>query len=312
MGNVKTSHNGPRKKYTKAQFHRDRMQALGVITGVAIALVAVASYFFIIRPLLDPKTEETAGTPQTVTMQKGPAPSEAESVADTNDSSGQPAAVTEPAQTDPGLAGSPAETSVTSAKETEKTHKEAEGHKLEVKDGITYVDGIMIVNKTYSLPPTYAPGLDPEAEEAFNKMANDAWGQGLSLFICSGFRSYREQEMLYNGYAEQRGVEEADRVSSRAGHSEHQSGLCMDINTTDFSFANTKEAVWLANNCADYGFIIRFPLGKESITGYTYEPWHIRYVGLKAAKEIYEQDICLEEYLNVTSDYKNSKDQNGN
>ena len=186
---------------------------------------------------------------------------------------------------------------------------EAVGHKLVQIDGVTYIDGIMIVNKTFSLPATFSPGLDKTAEDAFNEMASAAWGEGISLFICSGFRTYREQEMLYNNYAAQRGVEEADRVSSRAGHSEHQSGLCMDVNTTDFDFAGTKEAVWLANNCADYGFIIRFPIGKENITGYAYEPWHIRYVGKEAAKEITDQDICLEEYLNVSSDYKNSSDQ---
>ena len=184
--------------------------------------------------------------------------------------------------------------------------KEAEGHNVEVINGRTYIDGILIVNKTYSIPDTYAPGLDADTEEAFYKMAGDAYADGIVLYICSGYRSYAEQEQLYNSYAAERGVEEADSVSSRPGHSEHQTGLCMDVNTTEFSFEGTPEAIWLEKHCAEYGFIIRFPKGKESITGYAYEPWHIRYVGKAAAAEITQRGICLEEYLDVTSDYANA------
>ena len=293
--------------YTREQYRKDTMQAYGVLTGIGVFLVAILVYFVFIRK---PASGETpsADAAQTVTVEHS-----ADTETETDQSSAEPPAAVSSSGDSSLSTSSAADSSVSSAAESksEKKTAEAAGHKLEVKDGITYVDGIMIVNKTYSLPADYAPGLDPQAEEAFNKMASDAWADGVSLFICSGFRSYREQEMLYNNYAAQRGADEADRVSSRAGHSEHQSGLCMDVNTTEFDFAGTHEAIWLANNCADYGFIIRFPLGKEKITGYAYEPWHIRYVGVKAAKEIFDQDICLEEYLGVTSDYKNSTDQNG-
>ena len=179
----------------------------------------------------------------------------------------------------------------------------AEGHNVEVRNGITYIDGILIVNKSYSLPSTYDPGPDNEAMEAFTRMANDSWGDGISLFICSGYRSYAEQEAVYNRYAGERGTDEADRVSSRPGHSEHQTGLAMDINTTEFSFEGTSEAVWLEEHCADYGFIIRFPKGKELQTGYEYEPWHIRYVGIENAKKIKASGLCLEEYLGISSHY---------
>ena len=307
MESKKPAQHRQRPKYTKAQQRRDTMQAYGVLFGIGVALIGLIVYFVFIRNT-GTNNEQTADAPQTVTMQKIIGEQEVSNTDSKETASEKPAAETEPKVTTVTEAP-PAETVTTTTVPAKPA--EAEGHKLEVKDGITYVDGIMIVNKTYSLPASYAPGLDPTAEAAFNQMASDAWADGISLFICSGFRTYREQEMLYNSYASTRGTEEADRVSSRAGHSEHQSGLCMDINTTDFSFAGSKEAVWLSNHCADYGFIIRFPLGKESVTGYTYEPWHIRYVGLKAAKEIFEQDICLEEYLGVTSDYKNSSDQNG-
>lgn len=182
------------------------------------------------------------------------------------------------------------------------------GHKIRQVDGFTFVDDILIVNKTYSLPKEYAPGIDPNAQKAFDEMSGAAFNDGIYLYVNSGYRSYDEQYMLYKNYAAERGVAEADRVSSRPGYSEHQSGLCFDVNSTEFSFGNTKEARWLAAHCVDYGFIIRFPKGKEAITGYEYEPWHIRYVGVEAAKDITEKGVCLEEYLGVTSDYNNAPD----
>lgn len=183
---------------------------------------------------------------------------------------------------------------------------QATGHQLVTKDGITHVDGIMIVNKTFSLPSDYDPGLNSEVSEAFNSMAAQAWSEGITLWICSGYRSYDEQVTLFEQYASQRGLDEADAVSARPGHSEHQTGLCIDVNTTDFSFEGTAEANWLEQHCAEYGFIIRFPKGKEKITGYDYEPWHIRYVGIEAAQQMKASGKCLEEYLNVTSDYADS------
>ena len=303
MADKKRKKQPHRPGYSKEQYRKDTMQAYGVMTGIGIALLAVLIYFVFIRK---PGTsnEQPADVPQTVTITKVIGTEKENDV-----SAAEPAASSSAESTAPSSDNVGQVTATEQQTEKKKENKEAEGHKLEVKGGITYVDGIMIVNKTYSLPADYAPGLDKTAEAAFNEMASQAWSEGISLFICSGFRTYREQDMLYKNYASQRGEEEADRVSSRPGHSEHQSGLCMDINTTEFDFAGTKEAIWLANNCADYGFIIRFPLGKESITGYAYEPWHIRYVGKKAAKEIFDRDICLEEYLGVTSDYKNSVDQ---
>ncbi len=182
-------------------------------------------------------------------------------------------------------------------KEQESTHK------IEQNNGMTFVDDILIVNKTYSLPADYDPGVSQVALNAFNEMAEAAAADGISLWINSGYRSYQEQEELYNGYASERGTEAADEVSSRPGHSEHQTGLAFDVNDTSFSFENSPEADWLNAHCAEYGFIIRFPEGKDKYTGYTYEPWHIRYLGTKLAKEVTESGLCLEEYLDITSEY---------
>jgi len=175
---------------------------------------------------------------------------------------------------------------------------------------MTFVDGILIVNKTYSLPSDYAPGVSTVAQKAFDDMAAAAAQDGITLFVNSSYRSYQDQESLYNSYAAERGTEAADEVSSRPGHSEHQTGLTFDVNTTEDSFAGTPEANWLAEHCAEYGFIIRYPDGKEDKTGYVYEPWHIRYLGKEKAQAVTKSGLCLEEYLGVTSDYKYAEDQN--
>ncbi len=178
-------------------------------------------------------------------------------------------------------------------------------HKTEIIDGRTYIDGILIVNKSYPLPSSYDPGINEEASAAFEKMQAAASDDGLFLYILSGYRSYSEQQYQYNVHVKNKGKKYADKVSARPGYSEHQSGLCMDINSTEDSFADTKEAAWLAENCTKFGFIIRFPKGKEKQTGYSYEPWHIRYVGIQNAQKIAESGLCLEEYLGVESKYSN-------
>ena len=176
--------------------------------------------------------------------------------------------------------------------------------KIEVKNGLTYVNGILIANKTYSVPASYNPGIDPNAQAAFNKMQQAAAMEGISLWICSGFRSYTYQQQLYNSYVYQSGQAAADRFSARAGHSEHQTGLAMDINYASSYFDNTPEAKWLAAHCTDYGFIIRYKPGKESSTGYMAESWHIRYLGdVNLCKKIEASGLSLEEYLGITSVY---------
>ena len=174
---------------------------------------------------------------------------------------------------------------------------------LTVVDGVTYVNGILVVNKTYALPEDYNPGPDPNAENALALMFKDAAAEGLSLWVRSGVRTYIDQKIIYNNYVNRDGKALADTYSARPGHSEHQSGLGFDINSIYKSFADTAEGQWLAANCHRYGFIIRYPAGKEHITGYMYEPWHVRYLGVDVATAVYESGLCLEEYLGVTSAY---------
>ncbi len=267
-----------------AQLAKDRLHAEMILVGAALLIVAL-----IVTLIIRAGKNKDENTPYS--------PSESESSSVERSDEGR-------IRNNGDLSNSNNNTST--AENTDLYEGQAEGHQMTTQNGVTYIDGILIVNKTFSLPNNYDPGLSAEAEAAFNDMAAQAWSEGITLWICSGYRSYSEQETLFNGYAYQRGLEDADEVSARPGHSEHQSGLCMDVNTTDFSFTGTAEAIWLEQHCAEYGFIIRFPEGKESITGYAYEPWHIRYVGVETAQQLSSKGMCLEEYLNVTSDYNDS------
>ncbi len=169
----------------------------------------------------------------------------------------------------------------------------------------TYIDGILIANKTYALPSNYNPGVDKEAQQALNDMIAAAADENIYLYMISGFRSYETQLTLYNNYVARDGKDAADRYSARPGHSEHQSGLCFDLNSLEQSFGQTAEGIWLVQHCAEYGFIIRYPADKEEITGYMYEPWHVRYLGKEVARAVTESGLCLEEYLQIDSQYEN-------
>lgn len=168
---------------------------------------------------------------------------------------------------------------------------------------LTYFSGILIVNKTYALPADYSPGVNAEAQAAFDEMQAAAADEGLNIYISSGYRSYDYQAGLYQRYVDKDGKVEADRYSARPGHSEHQTGLAFDLNSIEESFADTKEGKWVLRNCYKYGFIIRYPADKEDVTGYKWEPWHIRYLGKETAQAVYDSGLCLEEYLGITSQY---------
>lgn len=193
------------------------------------------------------------------------------------------------------------------------------GYTLVIENGIAFIDGHLIVNKTYSIPDNYQPQdpeepvttercincLEKEVMSAFQLMKSDATSLGLNIYIASGYRSYTYQDKLYNNYSAVSGTDQADTYSARPGHSEHQTGLCFDLNSVEDSFANTDEGRWVNENAYLYGFIIRYPKGKESITGYQYESWHLRYVGKELATKLYNQGdwITLEEYYGISSSY---------
>ncbi|MWB97479.1 M15 family metallopeptidase [Agromyces seonyuensis] len=167
----------------------------------------------------------------------------------------------------------------------------------------TYIQGILVVNKTYGLPRSFGNGLTSETIAAFEAMRAEAAAQGLDLYISSGFRSYDSQSAIYNRYVANEGRAGADRHSARPGHSEHQTGLTFDLNTIAESFGSTAEGQWVADNAHRFGFIVRYPPGKEAVTGYVWEPWHLRYLGVDTATAVHASGLSLEEYLGITSVY---------
>ena len=142
--------------------------------------------------------------------------------------------------------------------------------------------------------------LRSEAQAQFDIMRADASKSGVKIYIVSGYRSYAVQNQIYNGYRK-RDPNGADKYSARPGYSEHQTGLAADLNTASSSarFETTKEFAWLSENAHKYGFILRYPEGKEWLTGYMFEPWHWRYVGAEAAGEIKKLNVTYDEYYAI-------------
>ena len=174
---------------------------------------------------------------------------------------------------------------------------------------------LMLTNKFYSLDNTYNSDnmvkvsklysygdnqmLTKETYDAFIKMFKAAKNEELTLIVNSSFRSYEEQEEVYNEYLDSRGEEAANKIAAKAGFSEHQTGMAIDIQTYGSNaktFEEFDEFKWLQDNAHKYGFILRYPKDKEYLTGYEYESWHYRYVGIEAATYIYENDITFDEY----------------
>ena len=171
-----------------------------------------------------------------------------------------------------------------------------------------------LVNKNIRLEKEYVPNdlelldikyackdkyLRKEAKIFFEKMAEDAKKDGLNIVATSTYRSYDYQEKLYNNYCLDKGIYYADMASARAGHSEHQTGLAVDVadSSLDYdNFEDTKEFIWMNKNSYKYGFILRYPKAKFHITGFKYEPWHYRYVGTKLSYYLYKNNLTLDEY----------------
>jgi len=170
---------------------------------------------------------------------------------------------------------------------------------------------LVLVNKHYALASDFAPELEllgsgygkgslqPEAARQFRAMADAARADGISLRSVSAYRSYSTQRYTYNTYLAQYSQGVVDNFSARPGHSEHQTGLALDINAarTSAHFENTAAYAWLQENCARFGFILRYPQDKTHITGYRFEPWHYRYVGTAAAAVCMKEGLTWEEFI---------------
>ncbi|HKK95269.1 MAG TPA: M15 family metallopeptidase [Anaerovoracaceae bacterium] len=210
------------------------------------------------------------------------------------------------------------EEEVANEKEVKPTQEE-ETIKIERDDPY-----LILINKENALPSNYVPdslmpidgnlssnqGISADARtlQAYLDMREAALEEDVHMVICSAYRSYGLQEVIYNRYLSSRGEEWTKEHSAYPGTSEHQTGLAIDITSAemgyglDVSFEDTKEGIWLREHCAEYGFIIRYLEGKKDITGYTYEPWHIRYVGKEYSEYIMNEGLTLEEFFQKSSE----------
>ena len=190
-----------------------------------------------------------------------------------------------------------------------------------IQDANLTNDNLLLMNKYYKLPATYEPGdletisdkyfingntyvrmLRKEAKEHFEEMASTAINNGTPIYGQSAYRPYSMQESLYNNMVASSGQAYADDDTARPGHSEHQTGLAIDVSSTKggnmLSFENTDSFTWMQNNAHKYGFILRYPKDKNNITGFMYESWHYRYVGVKVATDMHDNypNLTYEEY----------------
>lgn len=177
-----------------------------------------------------------------------------------------------------------------------------------LKGGMVHmVDGTIIASKGYGLPADFAPGVNPEALAAVSRMKSDAAKEGITLNPFSTYRSYSYQGDLYRKYVAADGAASADTYSAKPGFSEHQTGLAFDIGGANSAYylkrvmGQMKEGIWMAQNAPKYGLILRYPEGKQAVTGYLYEPWHFRYVGVELAQRITSSGLTLDEYFGVVA-----------
>lgn len=210
---------------------------------------------------------------------------------------------------------------------TESTDQSQAGEEGESEMKITVepynLDSLtVLVNKETNLPEDHVPNdlvtidvpvvnqesveinqLRQEAADRLSDLFDAAAADGIELVARSGFRSYSTQDTLFNNYVANHGYEEASRFSAKPGTSEHQTGLAMDITSAEVGydlveeFINTESGSWLADHAHEYGFVMRYPQGKEDITGYQFEPWHYRYFGQELSRYLYEEDLTYEEFL---------------
>ncbi|MCK9857928.1 D-alanyl-D-alanine carboxypeptidase family protein [Paenibacillus sp. ATY16] len=286
---------------------------------LAVCVVAIAVILFIrYENLTAEAPEETAANSQTSeqpspTASDEPAGSSSDEPTDTPSDEPSDAPSDTPSETDK-PANTPAD------KPAIATAGEEDGYAVVAQPASIAV----LVDKQYKLPDNYEPKdlVYPDVRFTFSekiekrKMRKEAAGaleelfagaekDGIHLAGVSAYRSQETQKKLFNNYVARDGLEKAKTYSAFPGTSEHQTGLAIDVSGSDGKcaatdcFGGTPEAEWLADHAPEYGFIIRYPEGKDAITGYKYEPWHLRYVGKELAKEIDDKGLTLEEYYNA-------------
>lgn len=188
---------------------------------------------------------------------------------------------------------------------SETTATDISKKELMLVNKYTYLNAEYVPETLVTIPTTYAWGeygskqVTQNTYDAFLNLWNAGYEQGYYFMVSSAYRTYEKQQSVYDEYKNSQGLEYADKIAARPGHSEHQTGYALDIfekSTKQSNFHTTESYEWLKNNAHKYGFILRYPEDKEQVTGYSFESWHYRYVGIDTATYIYENNITFDEY----------------
>lgn len=291
-----------RNKRKRSEVLRNRALALLAVAVVAlVAVIVIKQPKEENKPVAQPSSESK---PEPLPESSSDEPQASEPSQSDTSPSEQPEASSSSLSASSGSAGTSSSTPVSTA--TQDKYYEA--------------DLPMLVNPTNKIPEGYSPELadigngyklQTRAAAAFNDMMQKAVQDGVSLWIVSAYRSHEKQTTNFNnkirefesqGYTAEKAYAATAKLIAVPGTSEHSLGYAVDLNSLETTFEGTKQFKWLMENCADFGFALRYPKDKVEITDISYEPWHYRYVGSNHAKVIMENGICLEEYL--SGDYQ--------
>ena len=287
------------------QIRRNRRIAGTVLIIVLLALVALI-LFGVAKLITQNSPDDPSSAPISAASSKTDLSSKADSTAgssqaDSTDESSQPE--------------DSASSQETSSQPVSSQASSAPSADINPDDPYYEPDMPMLVNPWNKMPEGFVPEvtdigdgyrLETTAADAWHDMQAAAWGDGISLWVISAYRTYERQVELYEqkvaeyesyGYNTEEAKEQAAQWVAVPGTSEHSIGRAIDVCSLEESFENSEKFAWLQKHCAEFGFILRFPKDKVDVTGISYEPWHYRYVGVNHAKIIMEEGICLEEYL---------------
>ncbi|MBR3358485.1 MAG: M15 family metallopeptidase [Solobacterium sp.] len=311
-------------------YYKSFIWKLYVVVVLCAVIIGCMMYLILtgadvrIRAASDPEQSEVTPTPETEIT---PTPEVTPEITPSGDPTPTPETTPEPTPVitvspEPEVTPTPTpETEPSPTPETVPTPTPTPTPHIEEYDTETTESIQKVINLSHMIPQTYIPGdmrvpnvpvygdqrMREEAAAAMEEMFAAAARDGYQLYLACGYRSYDKQMEIYESYVRDRGQKEADRIDAHPRASEHQLGLGADLCTTDggcafdYCFAERPEYSWLKENSWKYGYIERYPDGKESITRIKYSPWHYRYVGIDLADQLYHSGLCMEEYFEISA-----------
>lgn len=316
-----------RRLYLKAKKEKEMKKKRVRLISIGITIIALILFVFVMKALLDKNNEGEVTKPKASTV-KATDSAETDTLKGYVLTSKTTKLYEKNSKSSTELSDVPTsiylESYGTAGDFTKVNYNGVEGYvntsdtnKVKDKNTFKVIKGVLVVNDEYSLVNDFEPGINSEAKSNFDIMVRKAKADNIIIKVVSDYRSYEQQENnAYKDGISSYGEYKKDGSEVLPGNSEHQTGLAFDVVGNDLDnkyssyFAESEEYQWLVENAHKHGFIIRYPEGKEEATGRKAEPWHLRYVGTKIAKEMYEKNLCLEEYLGLSSIVETEKKEN--